>query len=63
MVRQEEEEAKQGAAEEEEPAEEEEEPAAGTGEDLCHLSGYNKETARVVSLNKSSLKSSIFLRI
>ena len=41
MVRQEEEEAKQGAEEEE---------AAGTGEDLCHPSGYNKETARAVSL-------------
>ena len=44
MVRQEEEEAKQGAEEEE---------AAGTGEDLCHPSGYNKETARAVSLNMS----------
>ncbi len=38
MVRQEEEEeAKQAAA-------------AGTGEDLCHPSGHNKETARAVSL-------------
>ncbi len=38
-VRQEEEEAKQGAAER-------------TGEDLCHPSGYNNETARAVSLIK-----------
>ncbi len=40
MYRQEEED-EQAAAEEE---------AAGTGEDLCHPSGYNKETARAVSL-------------
>ncbi len=43
MVRQEEkEEAKQGA--------EEGGAAAGTPEDLCHPSGYNKETVRAVSL-------------
>ncbi len=48
-VRQEEEEkeAKQGA--------EEEGAAERTGEDLCHPSGYNKETARAVSLIKISL--------
>ena len=32
--------------------EEQGEAGAGTGEDLCHPSGYNKETARAVSLMK-----------
>ncbi len=30
--------------------EDEQAEAAGTGEDLCHLSAYNKETASAVSL-------------
>ena len=37
--------------EEEEEAKQGEEAAERTGEDLCHLSEYNNETARAVSLN------------
>ena len=37
--------------EEELEAKQEEGAAERTGEDLCHLSGYNNENARAVSLN------------